>query len=34
MFKIPKEEDVAAALEAYKKLEVDNKKVPRLILLL
>jgi len=26
MFKIPKEEDVLAALEAFKKLEADNKK--------
>jgi hypothetical protein len=27
MFKIPKESDVSTALEAYKKLEVDQKKV-------
>jgi hypothetical protein len=33
MFKIPKEEDVLAAQEAYKKLEADNKKVVRPILL-
>jgi hypothetical protein len=30
MFKIPKEADVATALEAYKKLEADQKKVPEL----
>jgi hypothetical protein len=27
MFKIPKEADIAAAIEAYKKLETDNSKV-------
>jgi hypothetical protein len=29
MFKIPKESDVATALEAYKKLEEDQKKVSK-----